>query len=1046
MKNKYNIKKNNYTKKKRIRIKSGKNKNRSFSKIPKYKGGEPTPKFSDNFPKLPSSDSISSKLSKVGDSVLKGIKKTGTIARSAIKHIANPSDVHRILFKNAYFIKFINVEEIQNIYCRGKDGDCIKISSDGYIYNKNNNDTTNKQNDEENSQKNDEENDGEKNTDTNKIIQQFLNRKSTYESIDYLKNGANRLSFLKLNDKLLSDIDDPENTNFIHFDGKYKYFFQFLHIYKYQFSRVLWSLQNLDESAWSDLKFLITQISNYIEKEKNIDEDNQEIKDKILMFNEFMKLKMGPILNKLFGVIGNGFYYILEDVIKKDETKVDLNIESVLESLRGNNQEQVRTGGGDDDSYVNKSLNYVNKKVGKQFENVKNVTKGLYDTTKGIVTLQPKEVAKGLYDTTKSAVSIGTDAAKNLVLTPLKNTALTAINNLSPESRIYMLLKQYFDIDKEKGTLQVSTRNYPDFMKQYASFSLSKIEKILNTEGIQRIINGNIITGAQSGQIFKFFKLSELNDESTFGSQNITDDQLKNEKILEYINKEINFTEFSEKDLTNLVQTLSTNVKKLVNVWKPKRIIGGGNITKKRKLKNNTSFNKASVQRSTVGIDSKKTRKIIGGADYFIDNLKFLLKKCYENMVNNIINNLNYNIYYNLGENDVGENTELGSKKSNDDIINNKLDAIDFFTEILNRSLRADLIVCNSATNVTNNLFFVKAYGSPQCTMTVLIQLKIISQFSVLRNLAKEYKASLSPEIIKKLDEDSREVKKQIDNIVTDAGVKFDKNGNLGNNITDPKLREILEKCQQIINDKGSSSVMVERATNILNSLSSWFASEETGPNETKIKLKFEPDHSKLYSKTGSQNSESYSNGDLVVSIDNKPSSIKENLRKSMNSVDSLFAKILNKCNDWGCLSSNDPPKIAEQEITIKDKSNEGGSERASSSASSGQQISPASSSASSGQQTTSASSSASAPGTSASSASSSASSGQQTTPASSGQQNEQVIKAGRITETSIPNPKNDKTIEVQKEIQKLEKNQKNLKKQLEKFDELYKSQIKNKN
>ena len=88
------------------------------------------------------------------------------------------------------------------------------------------------------------------------------------------------------------------------------------------------------------------------------------------------------------------------------------------------------------------------------------------------------------------------------------------------------------------------------------------------------------------------------------------------------------------------------------------------------------------------------------------------------------------------------------------------------FTEILNRSLRADLIVCNSATNVTNNLFFVKAYGSPQCTMTVLIQLKIISQFSVLRNLAKEYKASLSPEIIKKLDEDSREVKKQIDNLI----------------------------------------------------------------------------------------------------------------------------------------------------------------------------------------------------------------------------------------------------------------------------------------
>ena len=91
--------------------------------------------------------------------------------------------------------------------------------------------------------------------------------------------------------------------------------------------------------------------------------------------------------------------------------------------------------------------------------------------------------------------------------------------------------------------------------------------------------------------------------------------------------------------------------------------------------------------------------------------------------------------------------------------------------------------------------------------------------------------------------------------------------------------------------------------------------------NKMNIQLLLRPDTSKLYNKQGSKASDLYESGDFIVNITNKDASFLENIRKKIASTDSLLANILNRCNDWTCLSTdqNGPPLIAEQNIEITD-------------------------------------------------------------------------------------------------------------------------------
>jgi len=91
------------------------------------------------------------------------------------------------------------------------------------------------------------------------------------------------------------------------------------------------------------------------------------------------------------------------------------------------------------------------------------------------------------------------------------------------------------------------------------------------------------------------------------------------------------------------------------------------------------------------------------------------------------------------------------------------------------------------------------------------------------------------------------------------------------------------------------------------------------GTKEITMNIYYEPDHSKLYRK-GESPDTNYESGDINFSVRNEFTPL-DYLKKKVKSVDSLFAKILNKCNDFACLSNNNPAIIAKQHFVIQDDS-----------------------------------------------------------------------------------------------------------------------------
>lgn len=183
---------------------------------------------------------------------IKNIASSGKYLSSLI---GNPSNVHRILFKNANFISFINFDHIKRLYCKDpKNLDCIKLD-EGYLYTKDQqikNETTPIKSDPYDAKSNEE------------LKPVSLSK--------YISLGFERLDFAKLNDALLTD--NPSNYNnpnpnsiFISFKDEYKPLFEFFHTFKYQFHRLLWS------GGWSDWTYLIVESKVLLFKN-----DNEELK------------------------------------------------------------------------------------------------------------------------------------------------------------------------------------------------------------------------------------------------------------------------------------------------------------------------------------------------------------------------------------------------------------------------------------------------------------------------------------------------------------------------------------------------------------------------------------------------------------------------------------------------------------------------------------------------------------------------------------------------------------------------------------------------
>jgi hypothetical protein len=90
------------------------------------------------------------------------------------------------------------------------------------------------------------------------------------------------------------------------------------------------------------------------------------------------------------------------------------------------------------------------------------------------------------------------------------------------------------------------------------------------------------------------------------------------------------------------------------------------------------------------------------------------------------------------------------------------------------------------------------------------------------------------------------------------------------------------------------------------------------------IEITVNPNTSKYYTKNGFIDDikidEYY---ELLLNIKNDENeSYFEKLKKYTTTVDSYIANIENKCNDWGCLSSKNPPTI-KRKIKIKELTKE---------------------------------------------------------------------------------------------------------------------------
>jgi hypothetical protein len=134
--------------------------------------------------------------------------------------------------------------------------------------------------------------------------------------------------------------------------------------------------------------------------------------------------------------------------------------------------------------------------------------------------------------------------------------------------------------------------------------------------------------------------------------------------------------------------------------------------------------------------------------------------------------------------------------------------------------------------------------------------------------------------------------------------------------LSDNERNKIIDIINGESFNKKFDSIMKKIQQNVKNKMDS---ATKNKINKMILELLFQPDTSKLYSKQGSPANDSYETGDIHIRVKNKDANWVEHIKKKFRSVDSMLANILNKCNDWACLTNNNPPLIAKETIVITD-------------------------------------------------------------------------------------------------------------------------------
>lgn len=434
----------------------------------------------------------------IGRNLLQSAKDIGSSGKYLFSLIANPSNTHRMLFKNAHFIEYIDFKYVKMLYCSKETPDCIKLEN-GYLYS--NNPTVintaeqaiakDKQEIQEtaNATKPDPSVPPEEAAAIKKLVVANETASETAEESDAPQRSLfdqtfQRLAFAKLNDAILTDdhqLSDAPNNN-IYISFKDNELFHFFHTYKYQVNRCLWY------GGWGEWSYIVTQANNMFLT-------NQELAN--------------AFLSELWGTAG-----LLKLMVKYPKEKLDKLIKT------------IKTGKSD-------AVMQETNATGNQMAEAK--LKELEAEEANQEGQQTVPTAQQTPPTTQSRFSRFTSTVKNRVNTVKKGVSSVgqSLSKLMGTNfskyRVYRKLLKYYDIDAGKynmnllKTTGVLKGNYPLFMVREAQIAVQMAIKNLKANRNAEITNvdTSIDETEPSDTLDKLIdKLMEFNKDNQ-GTQNL---------------------------------------------------------------------------------------------------------------------------------------------------------------------------------------------------------------------------------------------------------------------------------------------------------------------------------------------------------------------------------------------------------------------------------------------------------------------------------------------------------------------------------------------
>ena len=388
--------------------------------------------------------------------LLQSAKDIGSSSKYLFSLIANPTNVHRMLFKNAHFIDFINFQQIQRLYCIRGSLNCIRLEN-GYLYSNNsevvqsseqavNQDVQETQMDMKNTPVDPSVPTQEVAAIQKAVIANQIADEKMEDNMGPVSSFADqtfkRLAFAKLNDAILTD-----NPQLVNSDTQYISFivpqlFEFFHTYKFQVNRSLWY------AGWGEWMYITNKVNN------------------LFLINENLA---NIFLNELWGTVG-----LIKIMSKYPQDKRD----KLIETIKSGQQQQAAQQA---------SLE------GTQLAEAKSQEIDAEDTANLPAAAQAQAPQVSRFSRFTRSVRNG--------MTSMGNSMSSAMGLNISKYRVYRKLLKYYDIDPGKYNMNLLKRtgvlksNYPIFMVREAQKAVEMAINNLNVNRNTKIINVNTNVG-----------------------------------------------------------------------------------------------------------------------------------------------------------------------------------------------------------------------------------------------------------------------------------------------------------------------------------------------------------------------------------------------------------------------------------------------------------------------------------------------------------------------------------------------------------------------